>query len=94
MLRFGSLFSGIEAASCAWPPLGWSTAFAAEVDPFASAVLSHRLPGVASLGDVTAADFVDRARACGPIDVLVGSSPCQAFSLAGTVSASPINAAT
>lgn len=83
MLRFGSLFSGIEAASVAWNPLGWETAFTAEVDPFASAVLSHRLPDVPNLGDVTATDFVARARACGPIDVLVGGSPCQAFSLAG-----------
>lgn len=83
MLRFGSLFSGIEAASVAWHPLGWKTAFTAEVDPFASSVLAHRLPGVANLGDVTAGDFVSRARACGPIDVLVGGSPCQAFSLAG-----------
>lgn len=82
-MRFGSLFSGIEAASCAWHPLGWKTAFVAEVDPFASAVLAHHLPGTPNLGDVTAVDFAACAKACGPIDVLVGGSPCQAFSLAG-----------
>ncbi len=82
-MRFGSLFSGIEAASVAWHPLGWETAFVADVDPFACAHLSHRLPDVPNLGDVSAEDFVARARACGPIDVLVGGSPCQAFSFAG-----------
>ncbi len=82
-MRFGSLFSGIEAASAAWEPLGWDTAFVAEVDPFACAHLAHRFPTVPNLGDVSAHDFVERARACGPIEVLVGGSPCQAFSFAG-----------
>lgn len=37
-MRFGSLFSGIEAASVAWQPLGWRCAWVAEIDPFASAL--------------------------------------------------------
>ncbi len=82
-MRFGSLFSGIEAASVAWEPLGWEAAFVADVDPFACAHLAHRFPTVPNLGDVSAHDFVERARSCGPIDVLVGGSPCQAFSFAG-----------
>ncbi|WP_048707451.1 DNA cytosine methyltransferase [Microvirga massiliensis] len=82
-MRFGSLFSGIEAASVAWHPLGWEAAFVADVDRFACAHLAHRFPEVPNLGDVAAEDFVERARACGPIDVLVGGSPCQAFSFAG-----------
>jgi DNA (cytosine-5)-methyltransferase 1 len=55
----------------------------AEVDPFASAVLNHRFPGVANLGDITAEDFCDRAINHGPIDVLIGGTPCQSFSIAG-----------
>jgi DNA (cytosine-5)-methyltransferase 1 len=80
---FGSLFSGIEAASVAWQRLDWRCAFVAEVDPFCNAVLRHRHPRVPHLGDVTATDFVSRAIECGPVDVLVGGSPCQAFSVAG-----------
>lgn len=82
-MRFGSVFSGIEAASVAWHPLGWETAFVAEIDRMANHVLRHRLPDVPNLGDIAAPDFAGRAKACGPIDVLVGGSPCQAFSSKG-----------
>lgn len=73
------MFSGIESASVAWHPLGWSPVAFAEIDPFASAVLAHRFPTVPNLGDVEKADF----DAIGPIDLLVGGSPCQSFSNAG-----------
>ena len=82
-LRFGSLFSGVEAASLAWVPLGMEPAFYAEVDPFCCELLKQRHPGVPNLGDVNAGDFAERAKALGPIDVLVGGSPCQSFSTAG-----------
>lgn len=82
-MRFGSLFSGIEAASVAWAALGWECAWLAEVEPFPCAVLAHHYPEVPNLGDVTAADFVDRARAQGPVDLVCGGPPCQAFSVAG-----------
>lgn len=88
---FGSICSGIEAASVAWEPLGWQPAFLSEIDPFASAVLAHRyganLPGEPSarngtpnLGDMTK---IDGASWRGKIDVLIGGTPCQAFSTAG-----------
>lgn len=77
-MTFGSICSGIEAASVAWHPLGWRAAFVSEIDPFASAVLSHRFPGVPNLGD-----FTSIRTAPEPIDVLVGGTPCQSFSVAG-----------
>jgi len=82
-MRYGSVCSGIEAASVAWPD--WECAFVAEVEPFASAVLQHRYPAVPNLGDITQEDFCDRATTeAGPIDVLIGGTPCQSFSIAGT----------
>ena len=82
-MRYLSLFSGIEAASAAWEPLDWKSAGFAEVEPFPCAVLKHHYPEVPNLGDVTAEDFVDRVKALGPFEVLIGGSPCQAFSVAG-----------
>jgi DNA (cytosine-5)-methyltransferase 1 len=79
MIRFGSLFSGIEAASVAWEPLGWRCAWTAEIDPFARAVLRHRYPQVPNLGDVNEID-VDAVE---PVDLVVFGSPCQSFSVAG-----------
>jgi DNA (cytosine-5)-methyltransferase 1 len=78
-LRFGSVCSGIEAASVAWEPLGWECAFVAEIDKFPSAVLAHRFPTVPNLGDFTKIGADD----VGPIDLLVGGTPCQDFSVAG-----------
>lgn len=80
LLRYGSLFSGIGAASVGWSDLGWSPAWFAEIDPFASSVLAHHWPDVPNLGDVQAADFAVRA---GRVDVVVGGSPCQSWSQAG-----------
>jgi DNA (cytosine-5)-methyltransferase 1 len=78
-MRFGSLFSGIEAASAAWLPLGWTCAWVGEIDPFACAVLKHYYPGVPNLGDVTEVDW----NAVEPVDLVVGGPPCQGFSVAG-----------
>lgn len=78
-MRFGSVFSGIEAASVAWEPLGWQCKFVAEIEPFPAAVLAERYPHVPNVGDVTALCVADLPH----IDVLVGGSPCQAFSIAG-----------
>jgi DNA (cytosine-5)-methyltransferase 1 len=63
--------------------LGWSAAFFAEIDPFCCALLAERYPNVPNLGDINAPNFIEKARACGPITVLVGGPPCQAFSIAG-----------
>jgi DNA (cytosine-5)-methyltransferase 1 len=79
MLTFGSVCSGIEAASVAWSPLGWQSAFFSEIEAFPSAVLSHRHPDTPNLGDMTKfKEWPDAA-----IDVLVGGTPCQSFSVAG-----------
>jgi DNA (cytosine-5)-methyltransferase 1 len=77
-VRYGSVCSGIEAATVAWHPLGWKPAFFAEIDSPPRAVLAHHYPEVPNLGDFTAID-----RSAGPIDVLVGGTPCQSFSVAG-----------
>lgn len=75
---YGSVCSGIEAASAAWEPLGWRPAWFAEIEAFPSAVLHQRFPGVPNLGDFTTIGKDD-----GPIDILVGGTPCQSFSVAG-----------
>ena len=76
---FGSVCSGIEAASVAWLPLGWRCAFVSEIDAFPSRVLAHHYPDVPNLGDFTAITPEQHE----PIDVLVGGTPCQDFSIAG-----------
>ena len=116
MIKYGSVCSGIEAASEAWEPLGWQAQFFAEIEPFPAAVLHHhyssgrprsmpspdqpditprerkarmaairavqelpeRANGVPNYGDFTT--IGDDA---GPIDLLVGGTPCQSFSIAG-----------
>ena len=82
-MRYVSLFSGIEAASVAWRPLGWKAMCFSEIDPFCSAVLKERFPEVLNFGDVKEVDWVGFAKACGRPDVVVGGSPCQSFSVAG-----------
>ncbi len=82
-LRVGSVSTGIGGDAVAWHPLEWESVFFSEIDAFPSAVLAERYPDVPNLGDFTAADFCERARACGPIDVFAGGTPCQGFSVAG-----------
>jgi DNA (cytosine-5)-methyltransferase 1 len=82
-IRFGSACSGIEAASVAWHPLGWQTAWLAEIEPFPSAVLAHHYPNTPNLGDMTT---IARRILTGEVeapDVFAGGTPCQAFSVAG-----------
>lgn len=82
-LRYVSLFSGIEAASVAAEPLGWEPVCFCEIDPFPSAVLARRYPEVPNLGDITKVDWREVLRGHGPVDAVVGGSPCQSFSVAG-----------
>lgn len=82
-LCYGSVCSGIEAASIAWEPLGMRPAWFAEIEPFPSAVLAHRWPHVANLGDMTKLAQKVQAGEIEAPDVLVGGTPCQAFSIAG-----------
>lgn len=78
-MRYLSVCSGIEAATVAWHPLGWKPAAFAEIEAFPSAVLAHHFPDVPNLGDMTTIEAKDH----GAIDLLVGGTPCQAFSIAG-----------
>jgi DNA (cytosine-5)-methyltransferase 1 len=82
VIRYGSVCSGIEAATVAWHPLGWEPAWFSEIEPFPCAVLAHHYPTVQNLGDILAITEDDLAR-LGPIDLLVGGTPCQSFSVAG-----------
>ena len=79
-LRYLSVCSGIEAASVAWEPLGWQPAAFSEVEKFPSAVLAHHWPDVPNLGDMTQ---YEQWKELGAIDLMVGGTPCQSFSVAG-----------
>jgi len=78
-MKYGSICSGIEAATVAWHPLNWRPAWFAEIDKFPSAVLKHHYSNVPNHGDFTRITR-DNAE---PIELLVGGTPCQAFSVAG-----------
>lgn len=82
-MKYGSVCSGIEAASKAWEPLGWKPAWFSEIEPFPSAVLAHHWPEVTNLGDMTKIADAVRAGEVEAPDILVGGTPCQAFSIAG-----------
>ena len=79
MIRYGSVCSGIEAATVAWHPLGWEPSFFSEIEKFPREVLAHHYPDVPLHGDFTTIG----ADQYGPIDLLVGGTPCQSFSIAG-----------
>jgi DNA (cytosine-5)-methyltransferase 1 len=82
-LTFGSVCSGIEAASVAWEPLGFWAEWFSEIESFPSAVLAHHWPDVPNLGDMLALPGLVSAGKIAAPDVLVGGTPCQAFSVAG-----------
>jgi len=79
-MKYMSLFSGIEAATVAWHPLGWEPVAFSEIEKFPNAVLQHHYPHVPNLGDVT--QHHTWSNEYEP-DLIVGGSPCQAFSVAG-----------
>ena len=76
---YGSVCSGIEAATAAWHPLGWKPAFFSEIEPFPRACLERHYPDTPLHGDFTTIGEDDY----GSIDLLVGGTPCQSFSIAG-----------
>ncbi|MER3254409.1 Dam family site-specific DNA-(adenine-N6)-methyltransferase [Salmonella enterica] len=82
-LSYGSVCSGIEAASIAWEPLGMRPAWFSEIEPFPCAVLAERWPEVPNLGDMTKIAASVAANEVAAPDLLVGGTPCQAFSIAG-----------
>ena len=79
-MKYLSVCSGIEAATAAWHPLGWEPVAFSEIDKFPSAVLAHHYPSVPNWGDMT--KFKEWPDVSG-LDILVGGTPCQSFSVAG-----------
>lgn len=81
-MNYGDVCTGLSAATVAWHPLGWRPAFFSEVEPFPCKLLKHHYPDVPNLGDMTKLlenqTFINAV-----INVLVGGTPCQSFSLAG-----------
>jgi len=78
-MKYLSVCSGIEAASVAWELLGWRPVAFSEVEAFPSAVLAERFPNTPNWGDMTNyQEWLDA-----DVDVLVGGTPCQSFSVAG-----------
>ena len=82
-MRFGSVCSGIEAASVAWHPLGWEAAWLSEIEPFPCAVLKHHYPDVPNYGDMTLLPERILSGEVEAPDLFCGGTPCQAFSVAG-----------
>lgn len=81
-MKYISICSGIEAASTAWHGLGWTPLAFSEIEPFPSAVLAHRYPNVPNLGDMSKfREWPEELLA--ECELLVGGTPCQAFSVAG-----------
>jgi len=79
-MKYGSVCSGVEAASVAWHPLGWEPQWFSEIEKFPSAVLANHYPDVPNFGDMTKFKEWPNDRS---IDLLVGGTPCQSFSVAG-----------
>ena len=79
-MKYASVCSGVEAASLAWIPLGWEAVWFSEIEPFPCAVLKERFPNVPNLGDMTK---IEGEKYRGTVDLLVGGTPCQGFSVAG-----------
>lgn len=77
-MKYVSVCAGIEAATVAWHPLGWEPVLFSEIEPFPCAVLKHHYPDVPLVGDFT--QLLDQPPEA---DLLVGGTPCQAFSVAG-----------
>lgn len=79
-MKYISICSGIEAATVAWRPLGWEPVAFAEIEAFPNAVLRHHYPNVPNLWDITKVDW---RKYYGTVDIVVGGTPCQSFSVAG-----------
>ncbi len=79
-MKYGSVCSGVGTDHLSWAPLGWETEFFAEIDDFCAELLKVRFPGVPNLGDFTKIKAKDYY---GKLDLFVGGTPCQGFSLAG-----------
>lgn len=78
-IKYISVCSGIEAASVAWHDMGWEPVAFSEIEPFPSEVLKTRFPNTPNWGDMTKFNNWPDAT----INLLVGGTPCQSFSVAG-----------
>ena len=78
-MRYLSVCSGIEAATVAWHHMGWQPVAFSDIEPFPSAVLAHHYPHVPNLGDMTKFEEWNLES----VELLVGGTPCQSFSVAG-----------
>lgn len=81
-MKYGSICSGIEAATVAFEPLGWEAQWFSEIEPFPCAVLNHHYPNIPNLGDVLNIEKKDEYNER-TINLLIGGTPCQSFSIAG-----------
>ena len=78
-MKYLSVCSGIEAATVAWHPLGWQPVAFGEIEKFPCQVLEHHYPDTPNWGDMT--KFKEWPDA--DVNVFVGGTPCQSFSVAG-----------
>lgn len=83
VFRYGSVCSGIEAVSVAWQGMGFEPAWFSEIELFPCAVLAHHYPSVPNYGDMTTLPERILSGEIEAPDILVGGTPCQAFSVAG-----------
>ena len=79
-MKYLSVCSGIEAATVAWHSLGWEAVAYSEIERFPSEVLAHHYPNTPNVGDMT--KFKEWNLGTN-VDLLVGGTPCQSFSVAG-----------
>jgi len=79
-MKYLSVCSGVEAATVAWHDLGWKPVAFSEIEKFPSQVLAHHYPNVPNVGDMTKYKEWNLNES---IDLLVGGTPCQSFSVAG-----------
>lgn len=82
-MNYLSLFSGIDAASVAWEPLGFKCLGFSEIEKFACGVLKHHYPNIKNYGDIKQITKEDLNEIIGKTDIIIGGSPCQSFSMAG-----------
>ena len=79
-MNYLSVCSGIEAATVAWHDMGWKPVGFSEIEKFPSQLLQHHYPNVTNYGDMTKFKEWNINE---PVNLLVGGTPCQSFSVAG-----------
>ncbi len=79
-MKYLSVCSGIEAATVAWHSLGWNPIGFSEIEKFPSQLLAYHYPNVTNYGDMTKFKEWNINES---VNLLVGGTPCQSFSVAG-----------